>query len=39
MARWREWLFRLLMRVDHQACDAYGLPATRIHHVDIDVKL
>jgi len=39
MAAWRQWLFRLLMRLDRPLPEVYGIPPDHVHPVDIDVRL
>jgi hypothetical protein len=38
MARWREALFRILLRADARVDAPYGIPAERVHHVDVLIE-
>jgi hypothetical protein len=38
MARWREALFRILLRADARWAASYGIPAEQVHHVDVPIE-
>jgi hypothetical protein len=39
MTWWREWLFGLLLRLDTQSGTVEGVPADRVHIVDLPIEL
>jgi hypothetical protein len=39
MARWRVWLFRLLLRADARSTTPGDIPAERVHHADVPIEL
>ena len=38
MARWREALFRLLLRVDARSASFYGIPREQLRDVDLPIE-
>ena len=38
MARWREALFRFLLRVDARSVAVHGIPPERVHEVDVPIE-
>ena len=38
MARWREVLFRILLRADARSDVPYGIPPEQFHHVDVLIE-
>jgi hypothetical protein len=38
MARWREALFRFLLRVDARSAAIRGIPPEKIHEVDVPIE-
>jgi hypothetical protein len=38
MARWREVLFRFLLRVDARSAAVHGIPPEKVHEVDVAIE-
>lgn len=38
MARWREALFRVLLRLDARSAAVDGIPPEQVHHVDLPIE-
>jgi hypothetical protein len=38
MARWREALFRFLLRVDARSAATRGIPPEKVHEVDVPIE-
>jgi hypothetical protein len=38
MARWREALFRFLLRVDARSAAIRGIPPEKVHEVDVPIE-
>ena len=38
MARWREVLFRILLRAEARSDTPYGIPPEQVHHVDVLIE-
>jgi hypothetical protein len=38
MARWREALFRFLLRVDARSAAVHGIPPANVHEVDVPIE-
>jgi hypothetical protein len=38
MARWREALFRLLLRLDSRSAAIRGIPPEKVHEVDVPIE-
>jgi hypothetical protein len=38
MARWREALFRFLLRVDARSAAVHGIPPEQVHEVDVPIE-
>lgn len=38
MARWREALFRFLLRLDARSAAVHGIPPERVHQVDVPIE-